>query len=193
MNFIYFSMSSLRRNFERVSILSCSLFCVFACRHVATPETGQSSFRFVERPEAEVSTAAASVEPRSGEAYRDAKPVLPLVIPVYPAKALAAKAGMTVVGVHLTIDKEGRVTDIGPSLLAVSIPTRFDDEFQAAMRAAVRHWRFSPAQVYHTEVVTAPGGESYQRVTDQQNVEAAFDVAFTFTATGAVLGGVPVK
>ena len=180
---------------RRLTVLGAILLVLIGCRHVATPDTGQSSFRFVERPEAEVnkSTATAVAAPRSGEGYRDAKPVLPLVLPFYPAKALAAKAGLTVVGVHVTVDKVGRVTDVGPSLLAVSIPTKFDAEFQAAVRAAVSQWQFSPAQIYHTVVVTAPGGETYQRVTDRQNVEAEFDLSFTFTATGEVLGGAPGK
>ena len=130
---------------------------------------------------------------KTGDYYQEAKPVMPLVTPVYPAKALAAKAGMTVVGVHVTVDKEGRVTDVGPSLLAVSIPTRFDAEFQTAVRAAVAQWRFRPAMTYHIEVVNPPGGETYQRVTDQQSVETVFDLAFTFTSTGTVLGGAPEK
>lgn len=177
-------------------LMTAALLLECGCRQVAAPpDTGQSSFRFVERPEAEVrrTDASVSVKPQRGESYREAKPVLPLVLPIYPAKALAAKAGMTVVGVHVTVDQDGHVTDIGPSLLAVSIPTKFDAEFQAAVRAAVSLWRFSPAQVYHTEVVNPPGGEPYQRVTDRQNTEAAFDLAFTFTATGAVLGGTPTK
>ena len=100
------------------------------CQQVAVPaDTGQSSFRFVERADAVAGKATVTAETlKTGDYYTEAKPIMPLVTPVYPAKALAAKAGLTVVGVHVTVDKEGRVSDVGPSLLAVSIPTRFDVE-----------------------------------------------------------------
>jgi len=170
------------------------LLFVLGCRQVAAPAgIGQSSFRFIERPEAEVSKATnvTVVEPKIGEFYRDATPVLPLVMPIYPPRALAAKVGLTVIGVRVTVNKEGRVTDVGPSLVAVSILTKFGAEFQEAVRAAVSRWRFSPAEMYHAELVTPPGGEPYRRIVDQENVDASFDLAFTFTATGEVRNAMP--
>ncbi len=73
---------------------------------------------------------------KTGDYYREALSIMPLTTPVYPARALAAKAGMMVVGVRVTVDKDGRVSDVAPSLLAVSNPTKFDAEFQAAVRGS---------------------------------------------------------
>jgi len=165
------------------------------CRQMVVPaDTAGSSFAFVDGPEAAaVRAPMAAEEVRSGDYFTDARPIEPLAMPVYPARALAAKAGRTMIGVRITVDATGRVSDVGPSILAVSIPTRFDEDFQAAVRAAVRQWRFRPAQSYHVEVTKTAGGEPDIQVTRRENAETYFDVSFTFTAAGTVLGGAPGK
>ncbi|MDI1250888.1 MAG: hypothetical protein PSV13_18635 [Lacunisphaera sp.] len=133
--------------------------------------------------------AAEPREPVSMEQYEEASPIQPLATPVYPPRALAAKAGRVTIGVKITVDAAGRVSDIGPSLRAVTIPSRFDEDFQAAVRAAVSQWRFRPALSYRIEHAPMPDGSTYQRMIDRRRVETTFDLSFTFTATGAVLGG----
>ena len=132
-------------------------------------------------------------EPKSGDYFTEARPIAPLATPVYPARALAAKVGLTTVGVHVVVDKTGRVSDIGPSLLAVSIPTRFDADFQAAVRAAVNQWRFFPAQNYRVEVTKDAAGVLDINETRRENTETYFDLVFTFLTNGAVLGATPGK
>lgn len=129
------------------------------------------------------------VEPASRANYRDAQAIHPLVMPVYPPKALAAKAGAATVGVRVTIDPSGAVTDIRPSMFAVSVtPPKFADDFREAVEVAVRQWRFHPARVHHLETATE-GEFTYQRVTRTELVEAEFDLAFNFTTAGKVETG----
>ncbi len=165
------------------------------CRHVPEPAaTGRSSFAFVDASNAAASSATATpVEPKSGDYFTEARPTQILATPVYPPKALTARLGMTTVGVRVTVDKTGRVSDIGPSLLAVSIPTKFHAEFQEAVRAAVTQWRFFPAQTFHVEVTRDAAGELQISETKRENAETYLDLAFTFTASGAVLGGMTGK
>lgn len=173
-------------------MMAATLLVAAGCRQVpVTPDPGRSSFAFVEG--AGDRAAVTVEEAKSGDYFTDARPIEPLTPPVYPARALAAKAGRVMVGVKITVDATGRVTDVGPSVLALSIPTRFDDDFQEAVRAAVLQWRFRPAQSYHVEVTRVAGGEPELRVTRREYAETYFDVSFTFTAAGTVLGGTPGK
>lgn len=177
-------------------LLAVALWLSAGCRHgTAAADTGTSSFAFVQPPPAAASRAVAEEpkEPTSIEHYREARPVRPLATPAYPPAALAGKAGQVTIGVKITVDATGRVADIGPSLLAVTLPGRFDAEFQEAVRAAVAQWRFRPAETFRLENVPLPGGGSYQRMIDHRNVETSFDLSFTFTATGAVPGGGAAK
>ena len=175
------------------SILSALLLPLVAagCRHApGLSDTGKSSFAFVQTPFVPApKTTPEAKEEKNIEQYQEAIPIRPLATPVYPPNALAAKVGLTTIGVKITVDASGRVIDVGPSLLAVTIPSRFEGDFQEAVRAAVTTWRFRPAEIWMIEDVPMPGGGSYQRMIDHRNVETSFDLSFTFTATGAVLGG----
>lgn len=129
-------------------------------------------------------------EPSAAKYTEDFKQAVPLkktvVLPVYPPKALLAKAGRATVGVQVTVDKEGRVTDIGTSLLTYNTPGLFAGDFLEAVKAAVRQWQFSPAEVLQME--TAKSGDfTYQRIARTTKTETKLDLAFTFTATGQVL------
>lgn len=163
---------------------------LLGCRHVPAPEAGVSSFRIVEQPPDRTPPAKSSgeaAEPTSLSQYREASvQEKSVVLPVYPARALAAKAGGAQVGVRVVVDAGGQVTDVRPSMLAVTItPPGFAEEFRAAVETAVRQWWFHPARVQHLEIVTEKGF-TYSRVTHSEAVEAEFDLSFTFTPSGQV-------
>lgn len=163
------------------------------CRHApVAPEVGKSSYVVVEpSPAPSKSAAAETAEPTSRTQYRKARVQGDPLLPVYPPRALAAKAGAAQVGVRVTVDTAGRVTDLRPSMLAVTIaPPGFADDFQAAVETAVRQWRFSRARVEYVETVTADGF-TYNRVARSERMEAEFDLAFTFTPSGKVESGAP--
>ncbi|HEY0863594.1 MAG TPA: TonB family protein [Lacunisphaera sp.] len=171
-------------------IVGVSLVGLAGCRHAPTGEagTGTSSFAFVERPVAPPPARTVTTEPvdqKPIEEYREARPVYPLVNPVYPPPALKARAGRATVGVRITVDVTGQVTDVAPSMLVFSSPGPFADEFRAAVETAVRQWRFRPAEVEKIEFVQTPT-VSYSRIVGRQKVETHLDVAFNFTASGGV-------
>lgn len=161
------------------------------CRHAASssPPAGQSSIRFVaapaEAPVGESEFAVKAGPPR--ELFRDATPVGLLATPIYPPVALAAHAGQMTVGARITVDAAGRVSNVGPSLVALSIPSRFSNEFQAAVEAAVAQWRFQPARILYLEQAPDGDGGTYSRVAREEKTDTYFDVVFTFTASGEVL------
>ncbi|HWA24933.1 MAG TPA: hypothetical protein VG734_04590 [Lacunisphaera sp.] len=104
-------------------------------------------------------------------------------MPVYPARALAAKAGATTVGVHLSVDEHGAITDIRASIWVVSFPGPFAEDFRAAVEAALRQWRFRPAETVEVEQVQQDGF-TYARVAKREAVATEFDLAFDFTPDG---------
>ena len=97
---------------------------------------------------------------------------------------------MATVGVRIVVDPAGRVAEVRPSLAIVSMPSPFAAEFRAAVEAAVTKWRFNPAEIRHLELEHAPEGD-YQRVTERERIEWAFDVEFAFNTTGDVLTRLP--
>jgi hypothetical protein len=121
--------------------------------------------------------------------FVEAKPLEPLITPVYPAKALSGKAGLVTVGVRVKIDAEGHVVDVGPSLLTFSTPGRYAAEFQNAVRTAVMRWRFRPAQRYRVKTDRTNESGSGAKEFHPENTETYLDLAFTFTASGTVLPG----
>ncbi len=162
------------------------------CRHgPKAADTGRISFVPVEprRPPPPAVPPNESIVPVSREQYREAEARHPLVMPAYPPKALASKAGAATIGVHVTVDATGAVVDIRPSMLAVSItPPKFADAFREAVEVAVRQWKFKPARVLHLEAATE-GEFTYERVTRTETIEAEFDLSFTFTPSGKVETG----
>lgn len=173
--------------------LGLILAAATGCRHasVESPGAGASSFAFVERPAGTPPARTVTTEPmeqKPFEEYREARPVYPLANPVYPARALKARAGRATVGVRITVDVTGRVSDVAPSMLVFSTPGPFADEFREAVESAVRQWRFRPAEIERLEFVQAPT-VSYNRIVGTQKVETQLDVVFNFTATGGVETG----
>ena len=173
-------------------------FFANGCHHLPTPppDMGTSSFAFVEPPPVP-SRKATMAEPSNGpiieEHYVEAEPIQPLATPVYPAKALAAKAGLVTIGVKISVDTDGRVSDVSPSLMTFSTPTRYADEFEEAVRAAVMRWHFRPAQRYTLRIFRTEEGGGPPKEIQRENTETYFDLAFTFTASGTVLSGSPAR
>jgi hypothetical protein len=173
------------RRIARAVVLVACLWNA-GCRHAPAPDTGSSSFELVLPRLPPARPVAETVEPASRANYREAQAIHPLVMPVYPRRALAAKVGAATVGVRVAVDADGVVTDIRPSLLAVSVaPPAFAAEFREAAEVAVRQWRFEPARLERIETVTKEG-KTYQLWAGSENVEAEFDLAFTFTPSGRV-------
>jgi len=112
----------------------------------------------------------------------------PVAMPVYPAKALKAKAGRNTVGVHIIVDPEGRVSEIRMSMLVFSTPGPFAEDFRDAVELAVRQWRFNPARSESYEIIH-DGDATSMRMTGGENVETEFDLAFTFQPDGTVRAG----
>jgi hypothetical protein len=81
-----------------------------------------------------------------------------LAEPVYPAAALAGRAGPVTMAVRVVVDVEGRATEVSQSVLAWSTPTVWAEGFRAAIEAAVARWRFRPAEVRHFTTVTNAQG-----------------------------------
>ena len=170
------------------------LLTVASCRHrvaeAPAEATGQAGIRFIDpaaAPGAVLQTREG--DPVSGEVFSEARAIEPLTVPVYPRGVPPRKAGVVTIGVRLTVDEQGRVTDVGPSLLAVSIPTPYSEQFEAAVRAAVLQWRFQPAQRYRVDYSRNAQSGLERKVSGRANVETWFDVMFTFTERGEVKTG----
>jgi hypothetical protein len=163
--------------------------CHHAVRSISLDE--QASFRFVTPPPPPSTGKGdliAAIGP-SRDVVVDAQPIHPLAIPIYPAIARGANAGWVDVGVHVTVDPEGRVSSVTPSLNSFSIPGRFSGQFQAAVEAALAQWRFAPAEIKHLEQASGGEDKTYLRLASREKIPAAFDVVFTFTAAGEVRTG----
>lgn len=160
------------------------------CRHApVAPDTGRSSFVFVQPPMRPPPESNGEViEPARRSQWREATLQEPFVSPAYPRKALLAKAGRNIVGVRITVDPTGRVSDVRLSLLVFSTPGPLAEDFRDAVESAVRQWQFTPARAEYIEIVHE-GEATYNRVTGSENVETEFDLAFTFTADGRVVLG----
>lgn len=165
------------------------LLALCGCRHVPeSTETGASSFAIVRPPPvpAPANSGTVSEAEPSGAQYREAFLAGKPVLPIYPPRALKERAGSAQVGVRVTIDSAGTVTDVSPSLFAVSVvPAAFAEEFKQAVDTAVRQWKFRPASIEYVETVSG-GGITYERVTRSEKLETTLDLSFTFTANGKV-------
>jgi hypothetical protein len=176
----------MRAWFSRLIAVTLLLTVSAGCRHTPGPAaSGTSDYRFVEPPPAAPSTGSAEVaaEPAKRLQFREARPIEPLIMPAYPARALAAKAGATTVGVHVTLDEHGVITDIRASIWVVSFPGPFSEDFRAAVDAALRQWRFEPAETVELEQEEKEGS-SPLRVLKREKVATEFDVAFDFAPGG---------
>ncbi len=170
-----------------VAVLSGLTLLANGCRHAPVPEAkGQSSFAFIDQPVPPPPPSDGKVlEPVDRAQYREAQLKDNAALPVYPGRALKAKAGRALVGVHIMVDPNGRVSDIRPSMFVFSTPGLFASEFRDAVETAVRLWQFTPARVEYYEIRNE-NGLPFARVTRTEATESEFDLSFTFTATGGV-------
>lgn len=117
-----------------------------------------------------------------------AEPIQPLSNPLYPRAVLGRVRLPVVVGVRITVDAQGRVAGVGPSLAALSTGSEFADEFRTTVEQALQQWRFIPAELRHlVPQPGAPGQPGYWLVTRTEKTEYAFDLSFTFTSNGDVV------
>jgi hypothetical protein len=169
------------------SLLLClAVIGLVACHHApAPPPQGEAAFHIL-------APVQPSKESGQGSDYViPAEPILPLATPIYPKAALSNPPGAVTVGVRLDIDRTGSVSGVQTSLRIFSTPNSYDFGFRETVEAAVKQWRFQPARLQHSEVVKRNDGSDVLRVQDGETVDWSIDVAFTFTATGDVLAGVP--
>ena len=166
------------------------LLFMAACRTAPVlPPQGQSSFSVVVPPTPPMVVGEnAAEEPPDRRRFIDAVPIPPLTLPVYPAAALAARAGWVVVGVRITIDEHGRVSEIRQSPVSMTTPTAYADSFWAAVEAALHRWRFYPA-TYREEHRRTVNGDTVWDLTGVEQTPSTSDLSFTFTATGEVRAG----
>jgi hypothetical protein len=167
------------------------LACGSSCRHGPPPkeDTGHSSFAFVSPPVGPPpETKSEIIPPVNRSQWYEATLMEPCALPVYPAKALKAKAGRNTVGIHIIVDSEGRVREVRMSMLVFSTPGPFAEDFRDAVELAVRHWRSNPARSESFEIVH-DGEATSMRMTGGETVETEFDLAFTFQPDGSVQTG----
>ena len=159
------------------------------CRHPPQLQgPGTSSFAFVDpapTPSHEPGGSDDGLLPWQRTQYVEASLIDPHAMPIYPPRLLSARLGKSIVGVHITVDTSGRVSDIRPSFLVVSTPGPFADDFRTAAETAVTQWRFVPAALQQMKLVDE-NGMVFARPAHTQNVEAEFDAAFTFLPNGGV-------
>jgi hypothetical protein len=181
------------RRFIALATLLVSAALIAGCRH-ATPrgDDAQSSFRFITPSRTAPPDARASIAPEMPrETVTPAEPILPLAVPVYPKLARRDRPPSAIVGVRISIDATGKVSDIQPSLLAFSTVGPWSAEFRDAVEAALAQWRFYPAELHRVEPAKGPNAGGYLTVKGSEKIEWSFDVAFTFQASGDVLSGLP--
>jgi len=173
---------------SRVANLLLAVLLTGGCRHAPLQEdVGRSSFTVVDPPPAPPPKSnVESVEPLDRGQYRQEQLIQPATLPVYPARALKAKAGRATVGVHVTVGTDGRVSDIRSSILVFNTPGPFAGDFRDEVEAALHQWKFVPARVEYIDVVKGENGVYYNKVMRTELVESDFDLSFTFSADGRV-------
>jgi hypothetical protein len=176
-------------------LLSIHAIAVVGCHH-APSAVGSSAFHFVEtqtsRPAAPAAvytlpddTPQTFVEP--------AKPIEPLAKPAYPSRALGSNAGPIFVGVQLAVDSLGNVTNVQQSWKTFTSPSRYEADFRAAVEAAVRQWRFYPAQLQVIQRVQRVGRPDRYVVRHSDPTEWTFEVVFTFNDSGSVVANLAAR
>ncbi len=117
------------------------------------------------------------------------QPVGPLAVPLYPRTVPTGSPILIIVGMRITVDKQGRVSDARPSPFAFSTPTPYAEEFHAAVLAATSLWRFEPARIQRAESGRNEQGQGVLMLSPMETTEWVFDVSFTFTGNGKVVTG----
>ena len=149
--------------------------------------TGSASVDFVDPadPEGPRSVGAVKIT-KSMTGFVKPQPIEPLLLPAYPASALAAHIGAARIAVRIDIAKDGHVVGVRPSVREYSTPTAFDAQFNEAIRAAVLKWEFNPGWTVPME----PGPNGSPVLGEPEAAESSLDAIFTFTSAGTVVTGV---
>ena len=85
--------------------------------------------------------------------------------------------GDVTIAVRFTVNVHGTVESIGPSFARITFPTRFKEDFDRAIEAALAQWRFKPAQLARLD----PQVNDAPVVVGMQETETSFDVVFSFS------------
>ena len=159
---------------------TASLAGLAGCRSTAK---GHSSFEIV-HPPAGFGLQSRSKPETSASRIEFVEPLAlgALTLPVYPASALAARAGERIVYLTFTIDESGNVRDAHPTIDRLHLPDRFAEEFLSATISAVEQWKFRPGHRVYWEK-DAAGEDRYVRA---EKIERTIDVKFTFETSGKV-------
>ncbi len=104
-------------------------------------------------------------------------------MPVYPPEALEVLAPPASVVVRITIDRDGRVSEIEDSPVMASTPGPLAPYFRASVVRAVRRWQFSPGRI--EQYMDGPdldrdGQPDYTRAVSTDPVDVWYDLRFDF-------------
>ena len=145
--------------------------------------SGSASVVLVDRANPEGPKSLSKIKiTRSMTGFVKPQLIEPLLLPVYPPKALAAHGGTTRIAVTIEIGRDGHVTSVGPSMYEFSTPTKFEAEFSQAIEAAVLQWEFEPGWTVPME----PGPDGSPVLGEPVASESSLDAVFTFTGAGTV-------
>jgi len=169
-------------------LLALAALMLGGCGHGSTTVQGRSSFAVLAPlqtappPDVDRDPSPTDLEVDQAPGCFSAKDC---VLPVYPARALAAGAGTRSICVTVSFDETGIPTDVSPSWRGLPIQDRFSDDFFSAVKDAVMRWKITPPHLtyYRRE---ATGGRTYLRT---EKLPESVDLVFTFMATGQVKTG----
>ncbi len=164
-------------------VLTC-ITCVVAC---TTRRAGNSSFEMLPAPRPLAPSPGTGPKATTGESdirivHVAARPRRTLPVPKYPPEALTARAGRFTAYITLTINEDGRVTDVQPSLARFALPNDYAAAFLQSIDEALATWDFDPARYVYWQRI-ANGDERYLRA---DAVPQRMEVRFTFTESGVV-------
>jgi hypothetical protein len=111
--------------------------------------------------------------------YIHARAEEPVPTPEYPARALAANAGDYSLYVTLTVNPDGSISDIHPTLGQIQMPSPYFDDFLVSAQAALIHWKVSaPRLVYWKRM---PDGEMRYLRTETDSTTIDLKISFLQT------------
>lgn len=109
-----------------------------------------------------------------------------LALPVYPQAMLGTAHAWAVIGIRITIDAHGAVTDTSLSPMVPSLPGSPAPAFLEAVQTATAQWRFHPAAYIVETYSRTPSGSLDWKITGVEPSESVTDLRFTFTGAGQV-------
>ena len=113
-----------------------------------------------------------------GEEILPAAPSL-IPAPLYPQEALAAGCGDATIVLRIVVDEQGRVSEVKDSPVAGRAEGPCTERFRAEAEAALRGWRFRPAEwrrLVPGADMDGDGTPDYHRVTAFQPIPVFLDV-----------------